>query len=99
VIYNPTIVGGTWGAVDAESCIEQNLSATGFTGGIVIDQFLISGGSAGNAAAGTAVENLRSRLPFGLDIDGANPVILLIAAQEIDGGPAVSAVVNWDELR
>ena len=98
VIYNPTVTGGTWASANANSAMEQNVSATAVSGGIVIDQFFVSGG-AGNNPAGIGGVRLSSRLPFGLDIDGANPVTLAIAAFEVEGAPVVSAVVNWDEVR
>jgi hypothetical protein len=95
IYYNPTITDGAWASVDPSSSVEENTTLTAFTGGTVIARLL-------GAAGGTAVASgrpLLERLPFGIGIDADDPTVLMIAAYEITGNPAVSANISWREIR
>ena len=47
-IEGATITGGTWVSMDSDSPIEYNITATGFTGGNIINTQFISSGNMGN---------------------------------------------------
>lgn len=103
VIYGATITGGSWAAVNATySAMEQNLSPTGFSGGIHIDGYFITSGQ-GNSAGAQAFPIVET-LPLALDIDGAHPATpltdtVLIAAAGLGGASSAYGMITWSELR
>lgn len=97
VYYNPTITGGSWSAVNASSAVEENLSMTGFSGGLVVSRFIVSGGN--SSSISPVAEEIFDRLPFGIGIDADTPITLLVAAYEDSSNPVCSALVSWREVR
>lgn len=101
VIYKPTsFTGASWTSVDSNSAVEYDVSATAFTGGIVIANDYIVGDAA--RAEGIVDYQKIIKLPIALDHSGSNPIALLIGAYSMDvpAFPAdVSAIINWKEVR
>ena len=99
VLYNPTLVGGTWGAVNAQSAIEGATDiGTGFSNGIYTGTSIITGGQA-KSAQPVFGKTVTARLPFGLDVDGANPVALALIAYATGNNITASFAFQWEELR
>lgn len=98
IVYDPTITGGTWADVDTTySAVETSIDMTSYTGGIVLDNFAL-GSSSGRSIDPLEIDIL-ARLPFCLDIDGNNPIAILIGAQSTAGaGSDVFASLSWLEL-
>lgn len=90
VYKDPSITGGTWNDVDAvESCMEANVTMTGWTGGRVIDSEALSGGDRG------VMEYYIDKLPLERDQS------LLITAEGFSGGSGIEATstITWLEER
>mgnify|MGYP000895379338 CR=1 FL=1 len=99
VIYNPTLVGGTWGAVNAQSAIEGSSDiGAGFSGGLYTGTSIITGGQA-KSAQPVFGKTVTARLPFGLDVDGASPVPLGLIAYATGNNVTASFAFQWSELR
>lgn len=98
VVYNPTIVGGTWGSVDVNSATEGNSTATSFSGGIDVGTSIVAGGA---AKSGTPVfgNTVTSRLPFGLGIDADDPTVLALVAYTDTNNVTASFTFQWEEVR
>lgn len=98
VLYNPTLTGGTWAAVDSNSFMEGNSTVTSFTGGLNTGSSVVG---AGNKSSPTPIfgKTLVGRLPFGLDIDGANPVTLALAAWADTNNVTANFTFQWEEYR
>lgn len=98
IVYNGTL-GGTpsWTSVGTHSTVEYDIAGTTVTGGVVIDSGFITAGS-GSKSAGTAVSNALSKLPFTLDVAGANPITLSVVVTSFSGTSNVSASLKWLEL-
>ena len=99
VLYNPVITGGTWADTIPESIMESNATATGFSGGVQIASLIAATSGFNQSSPASATGDISSRLPFGLDIDGANPVILALVAWSNDAGVTASFTFNWEEVR
>lgn len=99
VFYNPTITAGTWAAVDALSVMEANSTASGYTGGTQISGSIVAAASVGQAVPNVQSKSLAGRLPFGLDIDGANPVTLALVAYGTGSGITGNFLFDWEEVR
>lgn len=99
VIYNPTITSGTFGAVSSASFMEGAADiGTNFSGGNVIDVG-ITGSAGRNKVGETQPRGLSSRLPFGLDIDGANPVALGLKIHAVVNNVKADLAFHWAEVR
>lgn len=99
ILYNPTLTGGSWIDIDSGfSAIEGNLGVTSFTGGIVVGAAL-SAGSNSKATTGVFGTSATDRLPFGLDVDGANPTPLALTAYALDSNVSASFAFQWEEIR
>lgn len=98
ILYNPTLVGGTWTPIDPNSAIEGNEGVTSFSGGIGTQTALAAGANA-KSATGVFGTSTTDRLPFGLDIDGANPIPLALTAYALDNGVDASFTFQWKEVR
>lgn len=96
VWYNATATAGAWNPVDAESSVEFNATPTGFAGGVHVGTVLIP---ATNQAAGAASEDFSARLPLTLDINGANPIELLLTGNGVGGASAMGVALGWKELK
>ena len=99
LFYAPTaLTGGAWAAVHASSIVEANVTATAITGGLPIEVGLGSGGS-GSGQSVVVPHDFVSRYPMTLDIAGANPKVLTLAARALTGLIDASGALNWKELR
>jgi hypothetical protein len=104
LVYNPvftTAAGAlTWtSAADAsivEYCVHGDANAGAFTGGEVVEAFLVAGTTQARAAQ---LQQTLARLPLTLDIDGANPRAFSIVATDIAGSATVYGTVAWNEVR
>ena len=99
ILYNPTITGGSWGAVNSSSIMEENTTATGFSGGIPIDHTFVQSSAGFFGQPGGTQTTLSSRLPYGLDVDGANPITVALIAWSDSGGTTGDFTFNWLESR
>jgi hypothetical protein len=100
LVYNPTVTGGAWVSADANSAVEYNATLTSFSGGIVIEMgYLPVGG--GNQDIAQFVQDIASRLPYGLDAaaTAGSGTTLLIAAQGLGGTADVYSALMWDEIK
>lgn len=98
VLYNPTITGGAWAAVDAQSFMEGNATATGFSGGINIGSSVIAGGAA-KASTPVFGKTVTSKLPFGTGIDADTPINLALIAYATSANVSASFTFAWEEQR
>lgn len=98
IIYGGTLTNATWIAQvnsgSVEAAVEADVAASAITGGLTVD------GGYSSAVTGRVVHlDLHSRLPFGLDINGQNPNVYTIVAQNMAAGNAnVVARFQWKEL-
>jgi hypothetical protein len=99
VVYNPTLTGGTFGSVNASSFMEGATDVgTSFSGGSVID-IGITGAAGKNKVGEATTRGLASRLPFGLDIDGANPIVLGLLVHTTANNVTCDVAFHWAEVR
>lgn len=101
LVYNPTFTGTpTWTSSSAESSVEYSVhgdAATGaFTGGTVVDAFLLAGTTNQRSATLTQIA---TRAPLALDIAGANPRALSIVGTDVSGTATCYATMTWRETR
>jgi len=99
VVYNPSIVGGTWVPIDGEySSLEGNATATSYTGGVNVVTTIAPGGSPkeGNPVFDDVIT---AKLPFGLGIDGDDPIALALVAYSNINNVTASFTFHWDEVR
>jgi hypothetical protein len=92
----------TWVNVStANSVMKVNKHATTGTvaGGITIRQGFIAAAGTPVSARGSITQSINSKLPLTLDIDGANPKTLTLAALGVGGAASVRAAINWREIR
>lgn len=99
LVYNPTLTGATFATAGASSSAEKDVAATALTGGIVIAEVYIPAASSNpSRPSPSAISvNLASKLPLTLDIDGANPIVLTLAAIAIDTTTTVGGIIEWQE--
>jgi len=98
VVYNPTLVGGSWAVVDSNSAIEGNSTVTSFSGGINVDTSIITSGSNRNTTP-VFGKTVTSRLPFGLGIDADDPIALALIAYATSSNVTASFSFQWEEVR
>lgn len=96
LIYNPTITGGAWTSVHADSIAEFNITATAMSGGVPIQAGYL------NAAVGSRtpkdVSQATIRLPW--VVDGNNVQIpVAIECTDLSGNSEAEATLQWRELR
>ena len=101
LVYNPTFTGTpTWSSASAESSGEWSVhgdAANGaFTGGTVVDSFLLSGTT--NQRQNT-LGKITARYPIVLDRAGANPRALSLVGTDVTGTATVYATMTWREIR
>lgn len=96
VLYNPTITGGAWAAVDANSTAEVNITGTAVTGGIVVAQGFDNAAAA--ARQYQAVLEREQRYPWVLD-QASNQIVTALVFTEAAGNTEILASMAWRELR
>lgn len=98
MIYNPTLTGGTFNQIDPRSFIEGATDVTSYANGITV-QTSISSGAGPRSATPVFGDTFTSRLPFGLDVDGQNPVSLALIGYALEANVTASFAFQWKELR
>jgi hypothetical protein len=96
VLYNPTITGGAWTAVNANSCAEVNVTGTAVTGGIPI-----AGGHTLSTTANRLYEQVgitSHKYPWCYDGAG-NQIVIAFVATEVAGSSDIHLDMQWRELR
>lgn len=97
ILYNPALTGGTWEAVNSYSVMEASQNVTAFANGLSVKSVQATG--AGNNRVGDSQgASIVSRLPFGLDVDGQNPVPLALVAYALDSNTTADFTFQWEEL-
>lgn len=100
VLYNPTISGGTFSQHSAESIVDSATDVgTSFSGGISIGELIIGTSPTRKSASSSEPRGLSSRLPFGLDIDGANPIALAFEVYTTSQNVTMDFRFGWEEIR
>lgn len=99
-LYNISLTGApTWNVPHAESAMEGSIDiGTGFTGGIPVGGDVVAGGGGNKTGAGGGGA-ITGKLPFGLDVDAANPIIIGLAAWSLGSTMTGDFVLNWEEQR
>lgn len=96
LLLNPTITAGTWSNVStANSILEMNTTATGFSGGDVISDGLIDNASTGRFSS----DNLAAlgRIKMYNSFDGTTGAILCLVGQGSGGTSVCKAVLGFKE--
>ena len=98
VIEGANITGGTWVSYDADSAVEYNLTATGYTNGTVLDTVFVNGTNQGNQYVfpERSVTQLLRKTTTTLG-DTASTFIIAIAAT--NANKAGWASLGWIEVR
>jgi hypothetical protein len=97
ILYNATLAGGSWAAVDSSSAVQANITPTGFSNGIPIANFHV--GANGQQSQQAQAKNISARLPITLNVAGASPIELVVVATGLGGASDCYAAINWKELR
>lgn len=96
IVYNG-VLGGTpaFGTVGASSTVEKDVAGTTVTGGVVV-----ASGYASTSFKGTsgASRTIAGKLPFALDINGANPTNLSLVVTSISGTANVLGSISFLEI-
>ena len=79
--------------------VNKHASTGTIAGGIRVRQGFIAAAGVPAQARGSQSQSLNSKLPLTLDIDGANPKTLTLAALGVGGSASVRAAINWREIR
>jgi hypothetical protein len=97
VYYNATVTGGSWTSANANSITDYNVTATSFSGGIMLDvDYVLGGKQSGQSFSSDEA----SKYPLTLDHAGANPKTFLVTGQRIGNSDAtVVASMQWEEVR
>lgn len=100
-LYNIQPSGAeTWTAVNGESALEGSLDiGNNYTNGLAVAGSVDSGGGGNNKTGVGSGKSIAERLPFGLDIDGQNPVVMSLVAWSIGSTMTGDFILNWEELR
>lgn len=104
LVYNATFTtaGGplTWTSANAASIVEYSIHGdanTGaFTGGDVVDTFLLTGTTQQRQAQ---LNTVLAKFPLVLDIAGANPKAFSLVATDVVGNATCYGTIAWNEVR
>lgn len=104
LVYNPTFQTSsgslTWTSANTGSIVEYSVhgdaNAGAFTGGDVIDSFVIAGSTQQRASQ---LGSILAKFPLVLDIAGANPKAFSIVATDVSGTATVFGTMAWNEVR
>ena len=99
VVYNGTLTGASFSAVNASSTAEYDTSATAISGGIAINAFFVPAGAINRQGPQSGQASLQSKLPLTLDIDGANPINVSVVATAFSATASCVASLFWNEFR
>lgn len=95
VIINPTLTNVSWTSAGNDSSVEYDISATGLSGGTVINQGIFVGSNKGGAASVSSNE-VDFANSLGRTIAGTSDIWCLAAIATTNNDDAVG-VVNWQE--
>ena len=100
VHYIPILDGTeTWTSDGPYSIMESSQDVgQGFTNGFVIESAAAPSGS-GRATGTTESRGLSNRLPYGLDIDGANAVVIGVTFYALTNNVTADVSFHWEEVR
>ncbi len=94
LVKNPTLTGASWVASDSSN-VEQDLSATSYTGGTIVQQqYVLSSTLANGIAAGTGDYNWD--LQLGATISGTSDVYTLAVRALSGTHNAIGSLSFWD---
>jgi hypothetical protein len=79
-----------------EYSVHGDANAGAFTGGDVVESFIIAGT---NTQRASQLQQLAARFPLVLDAAGANPRALSLVATDVTGTATVYGTVTWNEVR
>lgn len=100
VHYTPILDGTeTWTSDGPFSIMESSQDVgQGFTNGFVIESAAAAAGG-GRATGNSESRGLSNRLPFGLDIDGANAVVIGVTFYALTNNVTADISFHWEEVR
>lgn len=94
LVKNPTLTGASWVASDSSN-VQQDLSATSFTGGTIVQQqFVLSSTLASGLVAGGSDYNWD--LQFGATISGTSDIYTLAVRSLSGTHSAIGSLSFWD---
>jgi hypothetical protein len=94
LVKNPTLTGASWVASDSSN-VQQDLSATSFTGGTIVQQqYVLSSTLANGIAAGIGDYNWD--LQFGATISGTSDIYTLAVRTLSGTHSAIGSLSFWD---
>lgn len=96
VVYNASITGGAWAAVNADSTAEINITGTAVAGGIVVAQGYDNASLA--ARQFQSVLDREQRYPWVLDQAG-NQIVVALVITEANGNTDILGAMQWRETR
>jgi len=101
LVWGATITGGAWATLATDSVSQVNLTATSFSGGIVVESGYVA---ASNQSRGVSIKQAIGDYPLFLDIDGNHPTApytdsLLIAARSLGNDTECGASIEVRETR
>jgi len=104
VVYNPVITGGTWNPYSEngyDSIMEVSTDITSISGGLTIDDEDVYAASPANKSSPAGSRNeISSKLPFGIGIDGDTPIPLVLEITNLGtGSTTISYGTKWIEVR
>lgn len=100
VFYNASLTNASWLSANQNSLVEYDQSAVTLSGGNKIISFFVAAGGAGaNAYSTTGQNGLLGKYPLGLDVDGANPDTITLAARAITAPASALGSFQWKEVR
>lgn len=96
-VVNGELTGPSWASVDSDSGLDYDVSASAITGGRTTFSSFGQEGSGNDS--NLSRDQIGSKLPFGLDIDGKNGDVFSIVATPFAATSNISAAINWREIR
>lgn len=102
ILWGATITAGAWVSVNADSIVEYNITATGWSGGISFAEGYVAVGNVNDASE---AHSLSERYPITLDISGAHPTtpytdtVCIVAQSMVAQSTDMAAAIMWREVR
>ena len=94
LVKNPTLTGASWVASDSSN-VQQDLSATSYTGGTIVQQqYVLSSNLANGIAVGVGDYNWD--LQFGATIAGTSDIYTLAVRSLSGTHSAIGSLSFWD---
>lgn len=97
LLLNPTLTGPSWTSVDTESFCNFDVTASAVSGGRATLRGYASGGAANKA--GESTRGLTGRSPLAVNNAGVADIMTIAATRIGSQDAAVSAAINWKEIR